>query len=147
MLKTIITILIIFLDQKSKSYIYLNSLIDYEITPFLSFSLTINKGIGFGIFNCDNYYINIAVLIAKMIIVGCLIFYTYQKHKIQNIIGEILIIGGAISNIMDRLWYPGVVDFISLHHKNYYFPTFNIADCAISLGVFLLFLKIQNQDV
>jgi signal peptidase II len=50
-------------------------------------------------------------------------------------------IGGAIGNVVDRIFRPGVVDFIQLHWNEYYWPNFNIADSAICLGVAILIVS------
>lgn len=51
-----------------------------------------------------------------------------------------LILGGALGNLWDRLMLGYVVDFISVHYENHYFPTFNIADSAISIGAVCMLL-------
>jgi signal peptidase II len=55
--------------------------------------------------------------------------------------GLIFMISGAIGNVIDRVRFGAVIDFISLHYKKWYFPTFNVADMAISLGVILVFIQ------
>ena len=52
--------------------------------------------------------------------------------------GLVLILGGAIGNLIDRLMYQYVIDFINIHYQNWYFPAFNIADSAITIGAMLL---------
>ena len=61
------------------------------------------------------------------------------KKNILIVIGLLLILGGAIGNLYDRVSYGYVIDFIYLHFAEFYLPAFNVADSAISLGV-LLFL-------
>ena len=57
-----------------------------------------------------------------------------------------LILGGAIGNVLDRLMYGAVVDFIDLHYGNWHWPAFNLADSAISLGaVFIIFSEIRRE--
>lgn len=51
-----------------------------------------------------------------------------------------LILGGAVGNLVDRIYLGYVVDFISVHYRNHYFPTFNVADAAISVGAFFMVL-------
>ena len=55
-------------------------------------------------------------------------------------LGLALVLGGALGNLVDRLWLGYVVDFISVHYREYYFPTFNVADAAISCGAALVVL-------
>jgi len=61
------------------------------------------------------------------------------KKNILIVIGLLLILGGAIGNLYDRISYGYVIDFIYLHFNEFYWPAFNVADSAISLGV-LIFL-------
>ena len=63
----------------------------------------------------------------------------------KNILGEIFVLSGAISNIIDRFYYHGVIDFISLHWKKYYWPIFNLADLFIVLGVFLMLFYVIKE--
>jgi signal peptidase II len=70
------------------------------------------------------------------------IVWMLRSHGGQRLFGWALslILGGALGNVIDRLLHGYVVDFIQLHHKGWYFPSFNIADSAISVGAALLIL-------
>jgi len=116
----ITTISIIFLDQ------LLKILITKSIIPI---SYTTNTGAGFGLFQDST-----SLLIWFSIIVIGIIFYLYdkipeEKKHIQFSIA--LILGGALGNLIDRIRFGYVVDFINLR----IWPSFNIADAAITLGV------------
>ncbi len=63
-----------------------------------------------------------------------------QRQQVMFSIALGLILGGAIGNVVDRLLYGQVVDFLLFHQGNWYFPAFNVADSAISVGAFLLIL-------
>ncbi len=52
-----------------------------------------------------------------------------------------LVVGGAIGNVIDRIWLGYVVDFISVHHGEWYFPAFNVADSAITVGAAILLIE------
>jgi len=70
------------------------------------------------------------------------IVWMLLTHGGQRVFGWALslILGGALGNVIDRLMHGYVVDFIQLHHKGWYFPSFNVADSAISVGAALLIL-------
>ena len=82
-------------------------------------------------------------------IIMAVLFVMYQKTKKKTkllTISTALILTGAIGNLIDRLRYGFVVDFISWHWKNtYYFPTFNVADIFITVGTGLLILYIIKE--
>ena len=52
-----------------------------------------------------------------------------------------LVVGGAIGNVIDRIWLGYVVDFLSVHYNDWYFPAFNVADSAISVGAVILLIE------
>jgi signal peptidase II len=69
-----------------------------------------------------------------------LLHWMWRTPRSQRVLGAglALVLGGALGNLYDRTVHGYVVDFISLHWANHYFPAFNIADCAITLGTILL---------
>jgi signal peptidase II len=132
-----IAALIILLDQFTKVWALHNLSASYSITFFLSLTLSFNKGISFGMFNEPGTDQIVLVLIALSMVIG--LFVTINS---RTIIPSGLVIGGAIGNVIDRLRIGAVVDFIHLHYNDYYFPIFNFADMAISLGC-LIFLILE----
>ena len=110
-----------------------------EVTDFFSIALVYNKGISFGLFNDLNYSNYIFCFLSFSIVLFLLKWLKDTKEKYE-IIGLCLIISGAIGNAIDRIIYPGVVDFLEFHWKRYYWPSFNIADSAICLGVCILLI-------
>jgi signal peptidase II len=70
------------------------------------------------------------------------IVHMLRKHGAQRLFSFALamILGGALGNVIDRLWHGYVVDFLQVHHGSWYFPAFNLADSAITLGAALLIL-------
>ena len=128
---------VVLVDQISKIFIQnymLSNFSEIEIFPFLKLTLVYNSGIAFGIFNelgkmIPTIFSFVAILIALFILIWSIY---YKKYYIA--MG--LISGGAVGNAIDRLRNQAVVDFIDIYWKNYHWPTFNIADISISLGVF-----------
>lgn len=137
---------IILLDRITKSWA-LGLTYDWIVNRFLSFGLTFNRGINWGLFNSSDatqfWVINslIAVVIIAMMV------YTWYCNKLHiSIAPNILILAGAVSNYYDRLIHGGVIDFIVLSAGNWSWPAFNIADAAIVTGVALLvYQQIKNH--
>ncbi len=64
-----------------------------------------------------------------------------QKHEILMAVALSLVLGGAIGNLIDRVAYGYVIDFLDVYYGNWHWPAFNIADSAICVGVFLMLLE------
>lgn len=129
-------ILIIFcLDRYSKNLI-ITDLLDetFFINDYLNLNLIWNTGIGFGLFSNHSTIIYNFITILIGIIILVLIYICLDVKKIDKII-YCLIIGGAIGNFYDRLIFQAVPDFIDLHHNNFHWFTFNVADIFISIGI------------
>src|SRR3990167_835014 len=113
-----------------------------EIFPVFNLILTFNRGSAWGFLNtAAGWQIGMFSMIA-IIVSAILIFALYRlpaKSFIQAV-GISLILGGAIGNLIDRFSQAYVVDFIELHYKAWYFPVFNLADLAITLGAACLIL-------
>jgi len=116
------------------------------ITPFLAFDLTFNRGVSWGILNTESIFIFYATTITVMIITLGILHYTYMRIRQGfNIYGELLIITGSLSNIIDRFLYTGVIDFIEVSYKTYAWPIFNCADMYIVLGVILMLIPLYCE--
>ncbi len=111
------------------------------VTSFLNFVLSLNKGITFGIFNNGHQYMSYVFIGASVIILGLLLHWLIHTSSVMVGVGLGLVMGGAIGNMIDRVNYGGVVDFIDFHLFNYHWYTFNVADSAIVCGVALLMLE------
>ena len=111
-----------------------------EITSFFSLVHFQNPGAAFSFLSDQGgwqRYFLIAISLLAVLYIPWLI--NQYKKNILIVIGLLLILGGAIGNLYDRISYGYVIDFIYLHFDEFYWPAFNVADSAISLGV-LLFL-------
>ena len=108
-----------------------------QVTNFLSFNLIWNKGIAFGLFSFDQklYYNFLTIII---ILVTTIILWMIIKTKGLEKIAFLMIFGGSLGNIFDRLVYSSVPDFIDLHYNNFNWFIFNVADIFISIGIILL---------
>ena len=138
----LISLFVFLLDILSKNFIQ-NKIIygeQLEITSFLSLVHFQNTGAAFSFLSDQGgwqRYFLIAISLLAVLYIPWLI--NQYKKNILIVIGLLLILGGAIGNLYDRISYGYVIDFIYLHIAEFYWPAFNAADSAISLGV-LLFL-------
>lgn len=142
----LITFIIIGVDQLTKLWA-LHSLtyaMPVKVNMFLNWTLAFNTGAAFSLFAQAGVWHRLFFIF--FILIVCLIlsvwFYRLEKHAIRAQIALLFIIGGALGNLVDRLRLGYVVDFIQLHIGDYYWPVFNVADSAISFGVFLLLLDL-----
>ncbi|ENK1243464.1 signal peptidase II [Clostridium botulinum] len=115
------------------------------IKNLFSFSYLENRGAAFGIFQNRLIFLS---LITAIVILGVVYFIIKYKPTSKLLkISLALIISGAIGNLIDRIYYKFVVDFIMLHYKDvYYFPTFNVADMLVVLGTALLAIYILKEE-
>lgn len=110
----------------------------FPVTGFFNLVLTCNRGMSFGLFNNDAT-LNAAIftVIAAVIVGGLLVWLRRAEEPLIGIaIG--LVIGGAIGNVVDRLWRGAVVDFLDFHLGDWHWFAFNLADAAICIGVGLM---------
>ena len=134
-------IFIFLLDRYSKNLILsnLNENLIY-INDFLNFDLIWNTGIGFGLLSSkSNLIYNTISAIVGIIVVG-LILISLKSDKFDQTAFS-LIIGGALGNFYDRIFFKAVPDFIDIHYGNFHWFTFNIADIFITIGVICFIIK------
>jgi len=133
-------------DRATKSFILAHNFLQYKINSFLSFNLVFNRGISWGMFSSSNFFVFFLVSILISIITLLILLYGYQRYKSgYAIIGETLIIAGSLSNILDRILYGGVIDFIVLSYGKHSWPVFNIADVAIVIGICIILVSIWRD--
>ena len=108
-------------------------------SSFLDLVLTCNPGVSFGLFNRAG--INSLIFsLAAVLIIAVLIFWLSRVRTGFLAVAIGLIIGGAIGNVVDRLRFGAVIDFLYFHAGAWYWPAFNLADSAICLGVAAMLL-------
>ena len=151
----IIILSIFILDRLTKFYvIYLNKInsgSEIFSSKFLNVYLIWNEGIAFGLFSFEqkNLYNYLTVIILIIVFVILLMLIKSQGIKKYALL---MIFGGAIGNLFDRIYYKAVPDFIDLHINNFHWFIFNIADIFITIGVFLMILsefivKDRNENI
>jgi signal peptidase II len=113
-----------------------------EVTGFFNLVLVWNPGVSFGLFGSGASAWQPWLLSAfATIVAGGLVYWLYTgQHTRGPALGIGLIVGGAIGNVIDRVRFGAVVDFVDLHAGGWHWPAFNVADSAIVVGVGLLLL-------
>lgn len=135
---------VIVLDQISKYYIGTKFSL-YEqltVTPFFSFTLAYNTGAAFSFLSDASgwqrwFFVVVALGVSVVLVIW--MKRLRSDEKLQAV-GMALILGGALGNVWDRIALGHVVDFLLFYYDSYYFPAFNLADSAITLGAGLLIL-------
>lgn len=143
MLGGLLALLVILADQVTKQWALATLFQDgrpVEVTPFFNLVAVWNRGVSFGLLASNDpmtpYYLS---AFAILVVIGLGVWLARATTPLLRI-SLALVIGGAIGNVIDRLLYGAVVDFIDWHVAGYHWPAFNLADSAISVGVvFLLF--------
>lgn len=110
----------------------------------LEYLLSFNRGISWGLLSFEQnryFYIISFFIVAVVLAFACLTMRDYQKN--HHVLGEIMVLGGALSNLLDRVLHHGVVDFIHVTWPIDW-PIFNLADFFIVTGVIVIFFK-QRQ--
>lgn len=113
------------------------------ILPVFNLTLLHNTGAAFSFLAAAGGWQRWAFASLAVLVVAVLLFWLLRLPQAGWRLakaGIVLVIGGAVGNLIDRLMTGYVVDFIQVHYQQYYFPAFNVADSAITIGVFLLIL-------
>ncbi len=143
------------LDRFSKIYIlnFLNNegQVDFYINQYLNIFLVWNTGIGFGLFSSEDrlfYNIFTAIIIIINIVI---LYFALIETKIKSIF-LMIILGGSLGNLFDRIYYRAVPDFIDLNYEGYHWFIFNVADIFITAGIIclifseIIFYKHKNNE-
>jgi signal peptidase II len=135
--------LVIALDQLSKWFVLTRLMSPprvIEVTPFFNLVAGWNYGVSFGLFNEPGEW-NAAILtLVAVSVVGLLLWWLSRITRRRLTLAIGLIIGGAIGNVIDRLRFGAVFDFLDVHVAGYHWPAFNVADSAITIGVAVILL-------
>ena len=111
-----------------------------EVTPFFNLVITYNRGVSFGMFSGEETWKPWALIVLSLVIVGALLWWLRRAPSRTLALAVGLICGGALGNVIDRVYLPGVVDFLDFHWGSWHWPAFNIADSAITIGVAIVVL-------
>lgn len=131
------------LDQITKWWIS-EVLMDWPglipVTPFFNLTFHRNTGVTFGLFAGGGEAGRWLLAAVAVGVVAVLFVWMARAEKVWIGVALGLITGGALSNVTDRLRHGGVTDFLDLHYAGWHWPSFNLADAAICVGVGLLLL-------
>ena len=146
---SLIFILLIFLLDRFSKVQIINNYNDkiLFINNFINLDLIWNTGIGFGLLKSDSSIIYNIISSLIGIVISILFYISIISQKFEKFIFSI-IIGGALGNFYDRVFFSAVPDFIDLHYGNFHWFTFNLADIFITIGIIIFLLKglkIQNK--
>ncbi|EHI49226.1 lipoprotein signal peptidase [SAR116 cluster alpha proteobacterium HIMB100] len=140
---------IILFDQLSKNWmleLIFSPARQIVLTPFLNLTPVWNSGISFGLFQDNPMVGRLMIPLLAVLVVLWLFFSLYELSRLQRFAAG-LIAGGAIGNVIDRIRFERVVDFLDFHVGTYHWPAFNLADSAIFMGVvFWIFAAIVTAQ-
>ena len=109
---------------------------EISLLPFFSLSHVKNTGIAFGLFQGKNFLFTIVGLF----VMAALIVFAYRTLKEDRFVALVMagVLGGALGNLTDRIFFHEVTDFLDFYWGAYHWPSFNVADSAICVGMVLM---------
>jgi len=146
----VLIIFIFLIDRISKilivSYIKESGNAEIALTTFLNLNLIWNEVIAFGLLSFEEALsYNLVTIIISIVIIILLIMLN-KAEKLSRF-AILLVIGGALGNFFDRIYYSAVPDFIDFHLKSFHWFIFNVADIFISIGIIcLIYVEILKKD-
>ena len=148
-----VAVLVIALDQLSKWWVVeklfrpdgvtetpFYSMARIDIAPVFDLVMTWNRGVSFGIFNQPGEWNGLALSGAAAVIVVMLIAWMSHAQSRMVALALGLVVGGAVGNVIDRLRFGAVADFLDVHLHAWHWPAFNLADSGITVGAIILVL-------
>jgi signal peptidase II len=138
----LLSVLVIVVDMVTKQMA--EAILEYAnpvfVLPVLDFTLLYNKGAAFSFLADETgwqrwFFTTVSIGVSAMLVIW---LTRLPRTAVLLPLALTLILGGAIGNLIDRILFGHVIDFISVHWENAYFPAFNIADSAITLGAILM---------
>jgi signal peptidase II len=131
-------------DQLSKWWLYEYLVAEgrrmVEVLPFVNLVAVWNYGVSFGMFNSGSTTASWIFIGLALVIVAVLAVWVYRAARVVPAAALGLVIGGAFGNVLDRVRFGAVFDFLDIHVAGWHWPAFNVADSAISVGVAVLFI-------
>ena len=141
---------VIVLDQWSK-WLAETSLIPYQpvpVMPLFNFTLAYNTGAAFSFLSDAGGWQRWFFISLTVVVVAVLFNWLWRMRAEERLHAASisLILGGAIGNLIDRVWLGHVIDFLDVYYGSHHWPIFNIADSAITVGVVLLIIDLFFND-
>ena len=144
-------ILFFFILDRISKFLIINSAnedgqINVALTSFLNLNLIWNDGIAFGLLSFSESFSYNLVTIIILFVIFILLIMLYKAENLSRY-ALLLILGGAIGNFFDRVFYSAVPDFIDFYFKGFHWFIFNVADIFISLGLFcLIYVELLKKN-
>jgi|SRR5690242_3161603 signal peptidase II len=139
-----LAVLVVLADQATKALVMARFAVGerLELTPFFNMVLVFNKGAAFS-FLSEAAGWQKPLLVAFAVVAAAIVSVLIVRRPSERLLctGLAFILGGALGNVIDRLRFGQVVDFLDLHAAGYHWPAFNVADSAITIGALLLILE------
>lgn len=139
----LLSLITILLDQASKWWVLeilrLNERPPIEITPFFNLAMVWNHGVSFGMFS--EARLPLLLIAVALVVVTILLRWLANNTDKWAALGIGLVIGGAFGNVIDRVRFSAVADFLDFHVAGLHWPAFNVADSAIFMGVVVLCIE------
>lgn len=149
---TLLTVLVVVFDQVTKQVVHIKFRLGESIPVipgFFNFTYVRNTGAAFGLLAQADPAFRIPFFVLVPLLALGAIAYIFRKIPAEDVklsIALSLVIGGAVGNLIDRVIYGFVIDFLDFHWQySYHFPAFNVADSAICVGVGILMLDLLTQ--
>ena len=144
-INSILFFITLFFDRFMKYWAISGVLPEFPIR-FISCNVIMNRGISWGWFHAHNTLQFIFITLIVTFIIVMLMLHTYARWQKNEIIWPYsLVLGGAISNMIDRILYGGVIDFIQVSCYGWFWPVFNVADMIIVFGISCIVIQELRQ--
>ena len=146
-----IAAVVLVLDQLTKvaAVDYFAQQMEVRLAPFLSLVMVHNTGAAFGFLSSASGWQNLFFIAIATIACGAILWMTARLESKDSLttIALMLVLGGALGNVIDRLAHGYVIDFIDVHYQAWHWPAFNVADSAITIGAALLLLDAMQVGI
>jgi signal peptidase II len=141
-----LSVVVVLLDQVTKLYIVAHFELyeRLEVLPLLDITRLHNTGAAFSFLAGAGGWQRWFFIVLGLVVSGLVVAWLARlplKGRGWLAAALSLVVGGAIGNVIDRAWHGYVIDFISVHHGEWYFPAFNVADSAITVGAAILLIE------
>lgn len=141
---TILALAVLIVDQITKWWvldIFTKDPRTIEVLPMFNLVLVWNWGVSFGMFNGHKGALSWVLVVLALAICAFFARWLFKAESRLVAVGVALIIGGALGNVIDRVRFDAVVDFLDVHVMGYHWPAFNVADAAITIGAVALIIE------
>ena len=137
-----LAVVVLLLDQATKQLALVQLTLHEPVVllPFLNLTLVYNKGAAFGFLSSASGWQNAFFIVVALVACGVILYLLRQTRDRLFAAALMLVLGGAIGNLVDRIIYGHVVDFIDVYYQTWHWPAFNVADSAITIGAILIAL-------